>query len=247
MKKVLGVKLLRKIDALTAYYVANRSLFNRSLINLEGYVKDSPTLNSLIHSTKFRTKEPDHLKDKLIRKAIKAAEQGQEFAITPENLFVVINDLAGYRILHLHTTQFQEIDVELKRIFAEEAWTIIEGPTARTWDDESREYFSSIGTTTLPHPNLYTSVHYVIQPNSKITCELQVRTLMEEVWGEVDHTINYPHKTDSVACKEQIKALARATSTCSRLVDSIFTSYRDYQTTSNLASSKTKKTPPKKR
>lgn len=51
---------------------------------------------------------------------------------------------------------------------------------------------------------------------------------MEEVWGEVDHSINYPHKTESLPCREQIKALARATSSCSRLVDSIFTSFDDY-------------------
>jgi ppGpp synthetase/RelA/SpoT-type nucleotidyltranferase len=52
---------------------------------------------------------------------------------------------------------------------------------------------------------------------------------MEEVWGEVDHTINYPHKSNSLPCREQIKALARATSTCSRLVDSIFASHNDYE------------------
>jgi ppGpp synthetase/RelA/SpoT-type nucleotidyltranferase len=232
MNKELGAK----INELVAHYDDNRSLFNRALINLEGYVKDSRTLRSLIHSTKYRTKDPDHLRDKLMRKALKAADKGEEFSITPENLFLRINDLAGYRILHLHTTQFREIDLEIKRIFSEEAWAIIEGPEARTWDDESREYFTSIGTTTLPHPNLYTSVHYIIQPNSRITCELQVRTLMEEVWGEVDHTINYPHKTESVACSEQIKALARATSTCSRLVDSIFASYKDYR--ANFAAKK---------
>ena len=34
---------------------------------------------------------------------------------------------------------------------------------------------------------MYTSVHYVIGSASRttVTCEIQVRTLMEEVWGEV--------------------------------------------------------------
>jgi hypothetical protein len=50
---------------------------------------------------------------------------------------------------------------------------------------------------------------------------------MEEVWGEVDHLLNYPKKTTILACKEQIAALARATSTCSRLVDSILRSHED--------------------
>jgi putative GTP pyrophosphokinase len=50
---------------------------------------------------------------------------------------------------------------------------------------------------------------------------------MEEVWGEVDHKVNYPHESKSVACVEQIKALARSTSAATRLVDSIFATVQD--------------------
>lgn len=228
MKKKIGINLKKKIDELVKYYVDEQSLFARALINLEGYINASVKLKSLIHSVKSRTKNPEHLRDKLMRKAKIYLEAGTIFDVSKDNLFTKINDLAGFRILHLHTTQFKEIDLELKKIFKEEAWTIVEGPTARTWDDESKEYFNSIGVQTISNPNLYTSVHYVIKPNSRITCELQVRTLMEEVWGEVDHSLNYPHKIDNVPCREQLKVLARATSTSSRLVDSIFTSYEDY-------------------
>jgi len=44
----------------------------------------------------------------------------------------------------------------------------------------------------------------------------------------VGHALNYPAPTDSVACREQLKVLARVTSSSSRLVDSIFTSAEDY-------------------
>ena len=57
--------------------------------------------------------------------------------------------------------------------------------------------------------------------------ELQVRTLAEELWGEVDHKINYPHPSDRSSCREQIKVLARITSSCTRLVDSIFHSHQE--------------------
>jgi len=100
---------------------------------------------------------------------------------------------------------------------------------------------------------MYTSVHYVVQPNSisELTCEIQVRTLMEEVWGEVDHKINYPEKADSLSCREQIKVLARVTSSCSRLVDSIFLAHQEALTgqtpTKNLPKKRrAKKTKPKK-
>jgi putative GTP pyrophosphokinase len=70
-------------------------------------------------------------------------------------------------------------------------------------------------------------VHYVLKPNRKATSELQVRTLLEEVWGEVDHELNYPHESTILACREQLAALARATWSCNRLIDAIYRTKAD--------------------
>lgn len=72
-------------------------------------------------------------------------------------------------------------------------------------------------------------MHYDIVANQRtgIACELQVRSLMDEVWGEVSHRVNYPEESPSVACRDQLKVLARLTSGCGRLVDSIFKSHND--------------------
>ncbi len=93
---------------------------------------------------------------------------------------ILTNDLAGIRILHLYTRQIKEIDAALKAILAEHRYSIVEGPVARTWDDESRKFFQSCGIATEASDSLYTSVHYVIKSSSltKLTCEIQVRTLM---------------------------------------------------------------------
>jgi len=184
-----------------------------------------------VHSTKFRVKDSNHLLDKLHRKMLSAKEGKEEFNITDKNLFSQINDLAGYRILHLHTHQMGDIDRELRAVLEEYRYTIIEEPSARTWDDENRGYFNSLGIKTINSPTMYTSVHYIIKPNKRTdsSCEIQVRTLAEELWGEVDHTINYPHPSPSPACREQIKVLARITSSCSRLVDSIFETSRTHK------------------
>lgn len=117
------------------------------------------------------------------------------------------------------------------RIFDEDKYDLIEGPIARTWDDESRDLFKDMNIKTKKSPSMYASVHYIIAPNKKarITCEVQVRTLAEELWGEVDHTINYPKHSPSLPCREQIKVLARVTSSCTRLVDSIFSSHDDFE------------------
>jgi len=191
---------------------------------------------SLAHSLKRRVKTCDRLRDKLARKVIKAQSGGPAFELTPDNLYSKINDLAGYRILHLHSHQMDDINKTILTLLDEAQYPLIEGPKARIWDEESKSYFEGIGISTVVSPNLYSSVHYVIEANSKtkFTCEIQVRTLAEELWGEVDHTFNYPDPTKSIACREQIRVLARAASTCSRLVDSIFSSYHDFKAKEQL-------------
>lgn len=223
----LTVAELKKISLLVQHYENNKRVFDNLVYQLNGHIEASEELGKLVHSVKSRVKDPDHLHEKLVRKGLEHKIRGQPFPYCKDNLFRTINDLAGFRILHLHTRQVKDIHQALLKIFEEQRWILLEGPAARTWDDESKQYFQDIGFQTVDSKSMYTSVHYVVQPNSKseITCEIQVRTLMEEVWGEVDHKINYPKKSESESCKEQIKVLARVTSSCSRLVDSIFLSH----------------------
>lgn len=225
----LTVAQMRLIDGLVAHYVENQASFTGLLGQIKNHIETSKVLSEIAHSVKGRVKDPEHLRAKLVRKCLQAKTDGKEFTYTRENLFSKINDLVGFRILHLHTRQFEEVNKELLKIFDEHLWVLLEDPSARTWDDESRNYFEEIGIKTEKSDTMYTSVHYVVKPNFKsgLTCEIQVRTLMEEVWGEVDHKINYPQKSDSVSCREQIKVLARVTSSCSRLVDSIFLAYQE--------------------
>jgi ppGpp synthetase/RelA/SpoT-type nucleotidyltranferase len=220
------------IDRLVAHYEANQGDASKLLEILTVNITADKALKPYIHSVKARVKDPDHLRDKLERKLREARAEGRDFNISEDNLFVKINDLAGFRILHLNTRQMEHIHQGLIALFERERYVLREKPFASTWDDESRGYFTGIGIKTRQSPSLYTSVHYVINANSlaRATCEVQVRTLMEEVWGEVNHAMNYPHALDSVACTEQIKALARLTSGATRLVDSIFRSYEDHLT-----------------
>jgi putative GTP pyrophosphokinase len=225
----LSEKEREVIRELVEHYTAHQGLVSNFFKAMLVYIDESVELKKFAHSIRSRMKNHDHLRDKLERKMRAAKSKGDLFDITKDNLFVRINDLAGIRILHLHTTQMAQIDKCIKGIIAEQAVELIEGPSARTWDDEYRSYFRGIGIDTKDSENLYTSVHYVVASKSRttVTCEIQVRTLMEEVWGEVDHSINYPHKTDSVPCHEQIRALARQTSSATRLVDAIFATAED--------------------
>ena len=189
------------------------------------FFENNPALKGIVHSVNSRMKDPEHLKDKILRKT------GNGKAIDEKNLFTVVNDLIGVRVLYLYQDQFQFIHNELlKKIYETKDWMFVEEPKAYTWDPETREYFEKLDIHTEVRDTYYTSVHYVIKPNnelSNITCEIQVRTLFEEIWGEIDHTINYPHPTEIVACKEQLRVLAKLISTGTRLADSIFRTFND--------------------
>ena len=224
----LTSKEVAAIGRMVDRFVGDLDLF-RNLGESLGLLIETPSLKKLYHSSRWRIKDPAHLRDKLERKAREARIAGNEFEITEANVFDKINDLVGVRLLHLHTSQFHEIDGALRQLLNEYNYELREGPEAKTWDDEYRKYFESIGVKTVQSERMYTSVHYVVVANAKTlrTAEIQVRTLAEELWGEVDHTINYPHESNRLACREQIKVLARVTSSCTRLVDAIFATHRE--------------------
>lgn len=191
------------------------------------YIKRDPILKKLIHSYKSRFKDLDHLKDKIQRKNIEDSllpEEDQQGPITKENVKDRITDICGIRILHLYIGQFEEIHKALMNYVDSGELALYEPPKAYTWDPEYSKTFEKLGVFPKLKESFYTSVHYVFKPreDSDITCEVQVRTLFEEVWGEIDHKLNYPEKSNSRVVQEQLKVLARVVGAGTRLSDSIF-------------------------
>lgn len=181
----------------------------------------------VIHSIKSRIKDSEHLRDKIERKMAEGR------VITLDNFCKEVTDLVGVRVLYLYQDQFKIIHREiLKQIEERKEWKLVEAPKAYTWDPETVKVYEELGIAHEVKETFYTSVHYVVKPyndnDQSICCEIQVRTLFEEIWGEIDHIINYPHATQSIACKEQLKVLAKLISTGTRMSDSIFRSYQEF-------------------
>lgn len=177
----------------------------------------------IVHSVKSRMKDLQPLREKVHRKS------STEDPITPENIFDRITDIAGARVLHLFQTQFTQIHTAINEKLESQDWVLYERPKAFTWDPESQDFFADHGLSVEVRESLYTSIHYVIKPreDSPVSCEIQVRTLFEEIWGEIAHLVNYPEPTDSVTCRDQIGVLARLVGAGSRLADSIWRTYSD--------------------
>ncbi len=194
------------------------NIFMRGIVQ---YLGEHPQLQNsthpVIHSYKSRLKDREHLRTKLTRK------QALGENVEPPDLFRKITDLAGVRILHLYQEDFAPIDQVIRKKVKDGDWFLSEKPKAFTWDPESAAFFRCFDLGVSEKSTLYTSVHYLVRPRSDslLCCEVQVRTLFEEIWGEIDHQINYPKPTESVACREQLRVLSKIVGAGSRLLDSL--------------------------
>ena len=131
------------IDALIELYEQHKFMYGRFLDNVHSFFLHEPSLNQpplpVIHSLKWRLKDPEHLRDKLQRKL----ERGDE--INEQNLFEKITDFAGIRVLHLYQNQFVYIHTAIMKFVEEGEWKLVKPPVANTWDPESKKFFESLG------------------------------------------------------------------------------------------------------
>lgn len=147
-----------------------------------------------VHSVRYRIKDPEHLIEKIIRKKI----EDKNSNITLENYKEKLTDLIGLRALHL----FKE-DWEFVNDFITKTWDLTQKPVAnyRKGDTEQIiEFFKEKGCEPKEHKYGYRSIHYIIktQPSKQIHYgEIQVRTIFEEAWAEIDHTIRYPYDLEN--------------------------------------------------
>ncbi|WP_229204932.1 RelA/SpoT domain-containing protein [Duganella sp. Leaf61] len=148
--------------------------------------------NDAVHSVRWRVKDTGHLLAKIVRKRAEGNEKYANISIGTYD--AIVTDLIGIRALHLFKSDFEVIHEVIKNLFLLE-----EDPVAYVRagdDDQFSEQLRSMGYLVKPHPSGYRSIHYVIatQPlKKKIFVELQVRTIFEEGWSEIDHIVRYPN------------------------------------------------------
>lgn len=207
------MKLLKQKDFLVAYNIKDDEFTGTKLIwsELENifvdyleYKKslDAPAnliFNELakapkVHLIRYRIKDADHVIEKIIRKRIEEPER----KIDLSNYKTEITDVIGIRAIHLYKNDWEKIDEFIKG-----KWNLKECPTAnhRKGDsDEQLNEYKSKGCKLKEHKFGYRSVHYILQTNpdkNEYFAEIQVRTIFEEGWSEIDHNIRYPYDLEN--------------------------------------------------
>ena len=215
---------LQKVTDAVQLLGASRHKFKSFAQSLMFDFVNNPDLEDFIHFIKYRVKDEASLRYKL-ENIVRS--RTDDLSASAESLANMVTDYAGLRIVHLHMDQLTDAHPKILATLSDSGCELLREPTAYVWDVEYEELFERIGVQTKRRPSMYMTIHYDIVANrrTRITCELQVRSLIEELWGEVSHRVNYPEPSSSDACRDQLKVLARLTSGCGRLVDSIFKSH----------------------
>ena len=158
------------------------------------YVANVLRQHPKIHSVKTRVKDPKRLLQKLVRKTPNRREKyGDNFNFNIQNYKDEITDIMGIRAIHIFKDDWEEIHqfITNKWDVIETVANIREGDNVTTFEEKSIPVRSRVSG--------YRSVHYLIKYGSgyeSSTIEIQVRTIFEEGYGEIDHQLRYSHDDD---------------------------------------------------
>ena len=176
-----------------------------------------------IHSYRYRTKAPDHLLEKIVRKRKEAPGTFAELDHT--NFYKYVTDLIGIRVfflyredwVHFHryiTGRFEndpanyikdrlrDFDEDDGHYYlAERPKVYKRGGDSKIYDEKEIDIITGTG-------DIYRSLHYVVKYKGYYV-EIQCRTLFEEGWSEIDHDIVYPYYQDDEMLKDYSSLLNR--------------------------------------
>ena len=174
-----------------------------------------------IHSYRYRTKDVDHLLEKVIRKRRENPEKFKHLDHT--YYYKYMTDLIGIRVfflyredwIHFHryiTSRFENKEeqyiVDRLADFDEDVnhYYLAEKPKAYKRGGDSRIYDEN--EIDIITGGIYRSLHYIVKYKGYYV-EIQCRTLFEEGWSEIDHDIVYKEAQDDEMLRDYSKLLNR--------------------------------------
>lgn len=183
---------------------------------LAGYIvrliRDDPSApRESIHTILYRIKDEARLIEKIDQENSSSGIDVKP--VTHQNFQERIKDIIGIRIICLRLSDIVKVESYLELLVEEKILHFMREP------DHKRSFVLPIdpGEDASQNINLqysgYSSVHYQIKlgENSdaseafkKIQAELQLRTILEEAWGEIDHKYRYAYSRIGNSLPEHI-------------------------------------------
>lgn len=190
----------KELEKIHKDYLENQELLQNTLNTIVAKFLNNDAKDAGVHSVRSRLKKPDSLIEKIIRKSIEAKKKGEKLSITVNNYHNYINDLIGLRILHTFKDDWFGIH---NYILGQCHYTTKEKPLVYYRKGDGKHFINECkknGCNAIAHPKAYRSIHYIINPHPKKKigfAEIQVRTVFEDGWSEIDHKLRYVSKRGS--------------------------------------------------
>lgn len=162
--------------------------------------------NIKIEDIKSRTKSEKSLIDKIIRKT----KEKNELYKTIDD----ITDIVGIRIVVFFAEDIPEIIEILKKEFVIDNYH----SNTRLYDFDRFGYLSEHEIVEIKNDKLQ-QIEY-----KNIKFEIQIRTVLQDVWAEINHSLEYKSKT--ILSYEKKRMLTRLAATL-EWIDDTFTSFKD--------------------
>ncbi|MFC1645244.1 RelA/SpoT domain-containing protein [Patescibacteria group bacterium] len=169
--------------------------YKKKLDPIAKYVVENLQKVENVCYARYRVKGTDDLIAKIIRKKIKNPQRKN---VTLNNYKKKVTDLIGIRALHLLKKEWESIGN-----FILNNWELHETPSIKMRKGDNVSYYSKAIESGKykkdEHKESYRSVHFLIESSpdkDMYISEIQVRTIFEEAWSEIDHKVRYPNYTD---------------------------------------------------
>ena len=189
---------------------------------VEKYLENTETAR--IHSYRARVKDPIHLIVKIIRRKQENYKKYEKLNKSNNEKFVT--DLIGIRCFVLFKAEWENFHTFILENFENNVECYVndcisdfdedethiylaEKPKAHIRNGDARDIYEKLlSPDSVIDDKIYRSVHYIIKYQG-VYLEIQVRTLFEEGWGEVDHAILYPYYQKDPIFREYTELLNR--------------------------------------
>lgn len=204
-------------DEVKVYYERHLRDFEASLYAIESKIGDAKVSKDLpVYSTKKRVKAhgSTYLK----------AKRDPDYESLEK-----MKDIAGFRILCLFEKDIFEIHKYILSAFSpSDTNSSITDIKTFNWDKTSCIRLGIASPVKAIHKNKgtgYKSIHYVILWQSSIYVEIQLRTLLQDVWSELEHKLNYKQGNIHPHIKKSFELLSRDIQTNDKLLNHLTTIY----------------------
>ena len=210
IKQLLKQSLYSKEDltSILEYYLENLPIYNDIAHNFSSEIRE---FNG-VHSIKYRIKSLFSLCEKILRK-----ESESQIPLNADSLNNEITDIIGIRAIYIYPTDYKLIHDNIyknySKLFCENVCINI-----RDGDDESM--FDSIPKKRRTiNKGLYRSIHYILNyliGNNNYKLEVQIRTIFEEGWSEINHQYYKDNNTNETT-QWALSILSRQVGICNEM------------------------------